>query len=55
VFAGIFTFLLIWIFYGLIYRWRLTRLSDETIERPLERFGDSLGALVRRLTGRKSF
>jgi membrane-associated PAP2 superfamily phosphatase len=55
VFAGIFMFLLIWIFHGLIYRWRLTRLSDETVERPLVRAGDMLGALVRRLTGRKSF
>ncbi|MDR3420329.1 MAG: phosphatase PAP2 family protein [Xanthobacteraceae bacterium] len=54
VFAGIFMFLLIWIFHGLIYRWRLTRLSDETIERPLQRSGEMLAALLRRLTGRKS-
>ena len=30
-------FLLVWTFHGLIYRWRPTRLTDETVERPLER------------------
>ena len=37
VFAGVFTFLIIWIAHGLIYRWPRTRLTDETIERALER------------------
>ncbi len=37
VFAGVFMFLIIWLAYGLIYRWRRTRLSDEAIERALER------------------
>jgi membrane-associated PAP2 superfamily phosphatase len=37
VFAGIFTFLLIWIAYGLIYRWPRTRLTDADVERALER------------------
>ena len=55
VFAGIFMFLLIWIFHGLIYRWRLTRISDDTIERPVGRLGDMLGVLIRRVIGRKSF
>jgi membrane-associated PAP2 superfamily phosphatase len=55
VFAGIFMFLLIWIFHGLIYRWRLTRISDDTIERPFGRLGDMLGLLIRRVIGRKSF
>lgn len=36
IFAGVFTFLLIWLAYALIYRWR-TRLDDKTIERVLER------------------
>jgi lipid A 4'-phosphatase len=36
-FAGIFTFLLIWIVHGLIYRWPRTQLSDDGIERWLER------------------
>jgi lipid A 4'-phosphatase len=37
VFAGVFTFLIIWIVHGLIYRWPRTRLSDETVERAIER------------------
>jgi membrane-associated PAP2 superfamily phosphatase len=37
VFAGVFTFLIVWIVHGLIYRWPRTRLDDETIERDLER------------------
>jgi lipid A 4'-phosphatase len=36
VFAGIFTFLIIWIAYGLIYRWPRTRLTDAGVERALE-------------------
>ena len=37
VFAGIFTFLIIWITYAVVYRWRRTRFSDEDVERVLER------------------
>ena len=37
IFAGIFTFLIIWVVHGLIYRWPRTRLTDDTIERALER------------------
>ncbi|MGH6725032.1 MAG: phosphatase PAP2 family protein [Pseudolabrys sp.] len=37
VFAGVFTFLIIWIVYALIYRWPRTRLSNEGIEHGLER------------------
>ncbi len=37
VFAGVFTFLIIWLAHGLIYRWPRTRLSDEAIERAIER------------------
>jgi membrane-associated phospholipid phosphatase len=36
VFAGVFTFLLIWLFHGLLYRWRPTRISDQAVERALE-------------------
>jgi len=36
VFAGIFTFLIVWIVHGLIYRWPRTRLADRQIERALE-------------------
>jgi len=37
IFAGVFTFLIIWIVHGLIYRWPRTRLSDEAVERGIER------------------
>ena len=36
VFSGVFTFLIIWIAHGLIYRWPRTRLTDEQIERAIE-------------------
>ena len=58
VFAGVLIFLVIWTFHGLIYRWRATRLTDATVERPLEQIGkamrDGLVALARRLAGRNS-
>ena len=37
IFAGVFTFLIVWITYAVIYRWRRTRLLDEDVERALER------------------
>jgi lipid A 4'-phosphatase len=37
IFAGVFTFLVIWLVHGLIYRWRATRLTDEQVERAIER------------------
>lgn len=37
IFAGVFTFLIIWLVHGLIYRWRPTRFSDEAVERAIER------------------
>ena len=37
IFAGVFTFLIIWVVHGLLYRWPRTRLSDEAIERAIER------------------
>ena len=39
VFAGVFTYLIIWVMHGLIYRWPRTRLSDEKIEAALARAG----------------
>jgi membrane-associated PAP2 superfamily phosphatase len=36
VFAGIFTFLIIWVVYALIYRWPATRFSDAAVERAIE-------------------
>jgi hypothetical protein len=37
-FAGLFTFLIIWLVHALIYRWPRTRFSDEAVEVALERF-----------------
>jgi len=51
VFAGVFTFLIIWTVHGLIFRWPRTRLSEERLERALERI--SLPATIAALTGRK--
>ncbi len=42
IFAGVFTFLLVWLLHGLIYRWPRTRLSEESIERRLEGFARNL-------------
>lgn len=36
VFAGVFTFLIIWFVHGLIYRWPATRITDEQVERAIE-------------------
>jgi lipid A 4'-phosphatase len=37
IFAGVFTFIIVWIVYALIYRWPRTRLLDDDVERALER------------------
>jgi len=37
VFAGVITYLIIWLVHGLIYRWRPTRFSDDAVERAIER------------------
>ena len=52
IFAGIITFLVIWLMYALIYRWRSTRLSDEAVENALERFSSYCRSFIRRLSGR---
>src|SRR6266511_169971 len=38
VFAGVFSFLVVWVVHGWLYRWPRTRISDEAVERALERF-----------------
>jgi lipid A 4'-phosphatase len=37
VFAGVFTFLIVWLVHGLIFRWPRTRFSDDAVERAFER------------------
>jgi membrane-associated PAP2 superfamily phosphatase len=58
VFAGVFMFVLIWVFHGLIYRWRATRLTDAAVERVLAWPGETLRpvfvALAQRIGGRAS-
>lgn len=54
-FSGLFTFLIIWLMHGLIFRWPATRLSDRAIERALERLVLPLhGAVLRRLPRRRA-
>jgi lipid A 4'-phosphatase len=40
VFAGVFMFLVIWLIHGWLYRWPQTRITDEAVERALERGAD---------------
>jgi membrane-associated PAP2 superfamily phosphatase len=42
VFAGVFTFLIIWIVHALLYRWAPAGLSDRTIERLIESVGQAI-------------
>jgi len=37
VFAGVFSFLVIWLVHGWLYRWPRTRISDRDVEQALER------------------
>ena len=56
VFAGVFTFLIIWIMHGVLYRWR-TRITDAQVEGAIERVAlpgyQVLERLFARLSGRK--
>jgi len=51
LFSGVFTFLVIWIVYGLIYRWR-TQLTDRQVERVIERLVLPIHQLLERLIAR---
>ena len=46
VFAGVFTFLVIWVLHGLLYRWRPTRVTDAAVER----IPEMLAAAIERAT-----
>ncbi len=54
VFAGVFTFLVIWLAHGVIYRWRRTRLSDARIEHAIERIAMPGYLALCSLFGRKN-
>jgi len=57
-FAGLFTFLIIWTTYGLIYRWRATRTTDEQVENAIERVAlpghEAMERMIARVRGRAS-
>ena len=42
VFAGVFTYLLVWLAYGWLYRWRATRITDAAVEEALRRLAQAL-------------
>jgi lipid A 4'-phosphatase len=44
VFAGVITFLIIWLVHGVLYRWRRTRVTDDVIQRAIA----YVGLLLRR-------
>ncbi len=55
VFAGVVTFLIVWLMHGLIYRWPATRWTDAGVERAFERIaGPPHRVLVRLFTRRPS-
>ena len=54
VFAGVFTFLLIWLIHGLLFRWPATRLTDDAVERPLVKAGEALRGIFAAIVPRRS-
>jgi len=56
VFAGLLTYLLIWVVYALIYRWPSTRIDEKALEDRLARIGEWLctrvSGIARRFAGR---
>lgn len=54
VFAGIFMFLIVWLVHGAIYRWRATRVSDQAVERTLERITMPVYRVIGGIIARRS-
>ena len=52
LFAGVFTFLIVWAVHGLLYRWR-TRITDEQVEGTIERVMVPPHDALMRLLGRR--
>jgi lipid A 4'-phosphatase len=46
IFAGVFTYLIVWLAYATVYRWKRTRLNDDLIEAALERFALSIHVAI---------
>ena len=53
VFAGVFSFLVIWLVHGSLYRWGRTRISDATVDGVLERITMLQSATLKRLRFRR--
>ncbi len=53
-FAGVFTFLVIWLMHGLIYRWPRTRLTDAAVEAAIKRIAMPGYLALCSLFGRKN-
>jgi membrane-associated PAP2 superfamily phosphatase len=53
VFAGVFTFIIIWLMHGCLYRWPRTRTTDEVIEGRIERAAIPAHDFIMRLFGKK--
>ena len=54
VFAGVLMFLLAWLFHGLLFRWAATRPTDDAVERPLVRAGETLRGIFTGVWPRRS-
>ena len=54
VFSGVFTFLVIWLAHGLIYRWPRTRFTDNAVESAIERIAMPGYRALCSLFGRKN-
>jgi lipid A 4'-phosphatase len=44
-FAGVIAFMVIWLAHGWLYRWRPTRISDQAVERVLQRLARPIASL----------
>jgi hypothetical protein len=51
IFSGVFTFLVIWVMYALIYRWPRTRMDDAAVEMAIARFSIYGRTAISRLLG----
>jgi len=54
IFAGVFTFLIIWAAYAVIFRWPRTRLTDEDVEAAIERVALPIHDFIAGLFGGRS-
>src|SRR6478752_7536796 len=55
VFAGVFSFLVIWLVHGLLYRWRRTRTSDAAVDGVLDRMASLQQDMLMRIrSGRRN-